>query len=78
MAGIDDAQFLLAIVLCLALTLLCLMHVALALRSDRFPYGKTEIIRNAEPIWFWGPVLFESSMAALLAWLGAWATWQLL
>lgn len=78
MTGIDGAQFLLAVVLCLPMALLCLIHVVLALRSGSFHHGKTEVISDAEPVWFWGLVLFESGMAALLAWLGAWAAWQVL
>jgi len=34
------------------------------------------VSRSAEPRWFWGLVLFESGMAALLLWLGLWAVLQ--
>lgn len=40
-AGIDGAQLLLAIILCLPLTMLCPVHVPLALCSGGYPYGKT-------------------------------------
>lgn len=76
LADLDGAQFLLASALSLPLALFSFAHVVLALRSGSFPYGRREVDRSAEPRWFWGLVLFESGMAALLLWLGLWAVLQ--
>ena len=76
LAGLDGAQFLLAGALSLPAALFGFAHVFMAFRSGSFPYGRTEVSCSAEPYWFWGLVLFESSMAALLLWLGLWAVLQ--
>jgi hypothetical protein len=78
LAGIDGVQFLLGGVLALPLAAFCFVHVVLALRSDSFPYGRTEVRRSVEPAWFWGLVLFEGAMAGLSVWLGIWAVLQFL